>query len=157
KPSDEPYLAVGPVFVKLGHNPPATARGWLARSGYAFSLWGDAELQPLLQFARTLGVAAPQSSATGSVRMDLLIVGRWTGFAPPTTTGTLQLRGMRTELRGLNGPLEVASANLHVSPQSVAIEDVSAVIADGHWTGSLELPRSCNPGGLCPVSFQLHV
>jgi hypothetical protein len=157
KPPDGPYLAAGPISVKLGHNPPATARGWLSRSGYAFVLQGDAELQAMLQFARTLGIAVPRPSASGSVRMDLLIAGHWAGFAAPVTTGTLQLHGVRAGLSGLNSPVEVASASLHLTPKSVLVEGISASIADGRWTGSLELPRSCNPGEICPMDFKLHV
>ena len=156
KTPDEPYLAIGPASVKFGRNPLSTVRGWLARSGYAFNLQGDSELQGILQSARILGIGVPQPSAYGSVRMDLLLAGRWNGLGAPVTTGTLQLRNMRAELRGLNGLVELPSANVRLSPQSVIVDGISAYIADGHWTGSLDVPRGCSSSGICPIDFKLH-
>ena len=56
-------------------------RGQFSRSGYNFLVQGDAEVQRLLEVARTLGLPAPQPAANGEARISLHIGGNWTGFA----------------------------------------------------------------------------
>jgi len=126
-------------------------RGWASHSGYSFSIRGDAQLQRVLQVARTVGIPAPQTAAEGLAKIDLQIAGVWSGFAAPRATGKAQLRSIRADVRGLNAPLEIASANL-----TLAADQVSVQIADTSWQGSLTLPRPCAAPESCSVHFDLH-
>jgi len=131
-------------------------RGWASRSGYSFTLRGDAQLQRVLQLARTLGIPAPQPSADGLAKIDLQIAGAWSGFAAPRAMGKAQLHSIRAEVRGLNAPLEIVSANLLLTPDQINVQSVTALAADTLWQGSLTLPRQCAVPDSCPIRFDLH-
>ena len=156
KPPSGPYLSLGPFALRLGPGAPATARGWLSRSAYNFHVEGDAQLQPLLQAARLLGLAAPQPTVDGSARVDLQVAGQWAGLGAPLAIGSLHLHALQAEVHGLNAPLEIAAANLHLTPELVTVDVLSASLVGTHWTGSLEWPRGCPSAGACAVTFALH-
>jgi hypothetical protein len=53
--------------------------------------------------------------------------------------------------------LDIASANVSLTPDDVQVKDVAASLAGSEWRGSLALPRQCGaPGGRCLVRFDLH-
>ena len=155
-PALETSLVVGPFNLALGRPAPAVVRGWASRSGYSFALRGDAQLQRVLQLARTLGIPAPQPSADGLAKIDLQIAGAWLGFAAPRAVGKAQLHSIRAEVRGLNAPLEIVSANLLLTPDQINVQNVTALAADTLWQGSLVLPRQCAVPDSCPIRFDLH-
>ena len=152
----EAHIDVGPFNLALGRPGPATVQGWASRSSYRFTVQGDAQVHRLLQVARTAGIPAPQPAADGVAKLDLQIAGDWAGFAEPRAMGKAQLHSLHAEVRGLNAPLEIASANLLLTPEQVSVQNMTASIADTSWRGSLVLPRHCAVPGLCPVTFDLH-
>ena len=152
----ETCLVVGPFNLAMGRPSPAVVRGWASRSGYSFTIHGDAQLQRVLQVARTVGIPAPQPVADGLARIDLQIAGGWSGFAAPRAMGKAQLHSIRAEVRGLNAPLEIVSANLLLSPDQINVQGLTASIADTSWQGSLTLPRQCTVPESCPIRFDLH-
>jgi len=152
----EAHLDMGPFTLPLGRPTPAVLRGWASRAGYSFYVQGDAQVSRLLQLARTFGIPSAQPVVMGTARIDLKIAGQWSGFAPPKVTGTAQLDDVRADVRGLNAPLEIASANLHFAEDQLQIQNVSATVGESQWTGSLSLPRHCNSPQACAVSFNLH-
>jgi hypothetical protein len=151
----ETHLAFGPFNLALGRPVPATVRGWVSRSGYSFVVQGDAQVQRVLQLARMLGIAAPQPAAEGLAKLDLQIAGSWSGFVAPKATGKAQLHSIHAEVRGLNAPLEIASANLVLMPDQISVQNLMTSIADSSWRGSLALPRPCPPDA-CLIRFDLH-
>ena len=52
-------------------------------------------------------------------------------------------------VRGVNGPIEISSAELQLLPDEARVEKLSAQAADAHWTGSVALPRGCGTPGAC--------
>jgi hypothetical protein len=155
-PPPETHFAVGPFDLALGRPSPATARGWASRSGYSFTVQGDAQVQRLLRLARTVGIPAPQPAVEGLAKVDLQIAGGWAGFMAPRAMGKAQLHSIRAEIRGLNAPLEISSANLLLTPDQVNVQNLTASIAGTSWRGSLALPRQCTVPASCPVRFDLH-
>ena len=155
-PFQETYFDVGPFNLALGRPTLATVRGWASRSGYSFIIEGDAQVQRLLQLARTVGIPAPQPNADGIAKVDLQIAGNWSGFTAPRALGKAQLHSIRAEVRGLNAPLEIASANLLLTPDQISVQNLAASIAGTSWRGSLGLPRQCAVPDSCPVRFDLH-
>src|SRR4029077_6211205 len=111
----------------------ATVQGWVSGRGYAFVVQGDAQVQRLLRVARTWGIPAPQPAADGVAKLDLQIAGDWAGFAAPRAMGKAQIRSVRAEVRGLNEPLEIASANLLLEPDQVNVQNLTASVADTSW------------------------
>ena len=152
----ETRVEVGPFEFALGRPVPATVSGWASRSGYSFVIQGDAQVQRLLQMARMVGIPSPQTAAEGMAKLDLQIAGGWAGFAAPRAMGKAQLRSVRAAVRGLNAPLEIASANLLLTPEQVSVQSLAASIADTPWRGSLTIPRQCAAPGPCPIRFDLH-
>jgi AsmA-like C-terminal region len=161
---DELHVAYGPFPVALGRPVPAQARGWVARSGYGMVIRGDGEVSHSLRVASLLGLPAVKASVEGMAQMDLQIAGSWagnvsgssSGFSMPEVTGTVQLRNVRTTVRGVNGPIEISSAELQLAPDGTRVEKLSARAADARWTGTVALPRGCGAPGACVIRFNLN-
>ncbi len=157
------HIELGPFPVSIGHAAP-TARGWINRNGYAISVAGDVEIAKALRVARMCGIAALQSGAEGSAQLELQITGSWagrsngtaSGFTGPQVNGMAKLRNVRIPLRGVGGPVEIASAEMHLLPDEVRVAKLTAKAADASWTGSLEMPRGCGTPGACEVHFVLN-
>lgn len=154
--SGEAHLDLGPFTIALGKSSSADVRGWIGGSGYSIFVEGEAQVQRLLQVAQTLGLRTVPPTAEGSAKLNLQIAGAWRGFAAPTITGTAQLRSVHAEVRGLNGPIEIASANLLLSDSAVQVRKLTALGAETHWSGSLSFPRQCASPATCPVNFELQ-
>ena len=152
----ETRFVVGPFSLPLGRPVPATVRGWASHSGYSVIVQGDAQVQRVLQLARMLGIPASQPAAEGLAKLDLQLAGAWSGFAAPRAMGKAQLHSIRALVRGLNAPLEIASANLSLTPDQVSVQNLTASVADTSWYGSLALPRECAAPDACPIHFDLH-
>jgi len=151
---DSAHVLVGPF--RGDHALPLNVQGWVSREGYNFALSGDTTVQHLLQSARTLALPAPQPTADGAAKVDLQLSGNWTGFAAAKVTGNAQLKNVRLELRGLSGPVELASAAVTLKPDQVDVQGVSASAAGSHWTGSLSIQRPCPTLPSCQVAFNLQ-
>ena len=149
-------LEVGPFNLALGRPAPAVVQGQFSRSGYAITIQGDAQIKRLLLVARTFGLPTAQLNADGQAKLDLRVAGQWAGFAPPAVTGTAQLNEVHGEIRGLNAPIGIPSANVLLEEQDAKLQRVTATLADSRWTGSLSLPRHCLSLATCPVVADLH-
>jgi hypothetical protein len=154
----------GPFAVALGRPSPAQAQGWFGRSGYALAIHGEGEIAPVLQLASLLGVPAIKTNAQGVAQMELLVSGPWTshvsdtssGFSAPQVTGKVQLHNVRATLHGLNGAVEISSAELLLSPDEARIDRLNARAGNAHWSGSISLPRNCGIPGACVANFNLN-
>lgn len=161
---DELHIEYGPFPVALGHPLPAQARGWLARSGYGMVVRGSGDVAHTLRLASLLGLPALKASAEGTAQMDLQIAGAWTAkvsgnssaFSVPEVTGTVQLHNVRALVRGVNGSVEISSAELDLLPDQLHVEKLNARAGDANWTGSLTMPRGCGTPGACLVRFNLN-
>jgi hypothetical protein len=160
----ELHIEYGPFPVALGRPAPAQARGWVGRSGYGMVIRGEGEVAHTLRLANLLGVPAVTANVEGSAQMELEIAGSWagslngsnSGFFLPQVTGTVHLRNVRATVRGVNGPVEISSAELQLLPDEARVKELNALVAGAHWTGSLELPRGCGTAGACLVRFNLN-
>ncbi len=161
---NEVQVVYGPFSVALGRAAAAQARGWVGRSGYGMAIRGEGEVAHVLRLASLIGVPAMRANVEGVAQLDLLIAGSWTnnvfgtssGFSSPEITGKVQLHNVRATVRGINGPIEISSAELQLSPEEARMEKVSARAADAHWTGFVSLPRDCGTPGACLVRFNLN-
>ena len=116
-----------------------------------------------LRLASLLGLPAVKANVEGVAQMDLQIAGSWTGnisgdrpgFSLPAVTGTVELHNVRATVRGVSGPIEIASADLHLLRDEARVEKLTARAADAQWAGSLALPRGCGMPGACVVRFNL--
>jgi hypothetical protein len=162
--ADGLHVEFGPFPVALGRPAPAQAHGWMGRSGYGIAIRGDGEIAHTLRLADLLGLQAVRTNAEGVAQMDLQIAGTWaesvlgkpSGFSLPEVTGTVQLRNVRTMVRGANGPVEISSAQLLLGHDGVRVERLIARAADADWTGSLVFPRGCGAPEACLIRFNLN-
>jgi hypothetical protein len=138
-------LRIGPVTLAMNAGTPFNAGGWISKEGYHFFLRGDAELRELVRLENIFGVAGFRPAAEGSAKLDVNVAGGWQGFAAPVTTGSAQLRNVRAEVRGLNAPIEIQSANFIIGPDSVSAHKIFARIGDTQWSGRVTAPRHCTP------------
>jgi hypothetical protein len=161
---DELHVEFGPLPVALGRPVPAQGRGWVARSGYGLVIRGDGEVSHTLRLASLLGLPAVKASVDGEAAMRLQIAGSWagnisgssSGFSLPQVNGTVQLHNVHATLRGVNGPIEISSAELQLLSDEVRVEKLRAQAGGTDWTGSVELPRGCGIPGACLVRFDLN-
>jgi hypothetical protein len=151
-------LALGPFRMQLGGGAPAVLYAWLSRSGYEINLQGEAQLPRLEQVARTLGVHAPPPVQRGLAKLDLQVAGLWTGFPAPAVTGKAQLRNVVAPLKGIAAPLQISSAELLLASQNVKVQNLAAGFAGSgmHLSGSVQLPRHCDAGEICPAQANLR-
>jgi hypothetical protein len=151
-------LVLAPFPVPLGGTAPVTVQASFSATDYSVGVEGEAELQRLFRVARGLGLHAPALGASGSAKLDVQIVGNWTGFTPPVSTGSMQLRNATVLLAGVRGPAHVRTANAVLLPDELHVENLAAAFAGSHIAvdGSLVLSRSCDAAPSCPVHFDLH-
>jgi len=161
---DGPRVEFGPFPVAIGRAAVATARGWVNRGGYHLAVAGDADIPRALRVARMFGLPALQPATEGSAQVDLQIAGSWagrsqgttSGFTGPQVTGTAKLRNVRIAVRGVGGPVEIASAEMQFLTDKVRVVKMNAKAAETLWTGSLEVPRGCGTPGACQAHFVLN-
>jgi hypothetical protein len=126
------------------------AGGWVSSSGYRFFVRGDMELEEVFNLENVLGLPVARPAAEGATRMDMSVSGTWQGFAAPVTAGTAQLRDARVEMHGLNTPIEIGSANITLTPDSVLMDKINARTGDTHWNGKVSALRHCAATGAVP-------
>jgi hypothetical protein len=149
----EPHFRVGPASLRVNTSGPLNAGGWISSKGYDFFLRGDLDLKNLFRLEGAFGVPATQPAAEGLAKLDVSISGPWQGLAAPTALGTAQLKNVRAETRGLNSPIEIASAAVTLAPDLTVVQQLSAKIGATHWSGSVQAPRHCAPS--CLFQFDL--
>jgi hypothetical protein len=152
----------GPFPVALGRGAPATARGWVNRFGYQVSLAGETEIARTLRVARLFGLPALSTTADGIAQVNLQVAGSWVGssggsivFSQSQVTGTARLHDVHAEIRGVDGPVEITSADLLLLPDEVRVAKLNANAAHAVWSGSLNWVRGCGVPGACLVHFNL--
>lgn len=155
-------LEFGPFPVEKARPGSAVVRGTVDRSGYNLTVVGDADAGRTLRLARTFGLRALNTTAEGTAQLNLQIAGSWlaeggtAAFAAPKITGNAKLKNIRFDLRGAGQLVEVASADMQISPDKVRIDRLSARAAGASWKGSLEMPRGCGTPENCDLRFQLN-
>lgn len=162
--ANESRLEFGPFPLPLSHASPAQVRGWIARSGFDLEIRGEGEISRTLRLAGLAGIPAIKANVEGAAQIDLAVSGAWSGhastvsspFAPPQVTGKVLLRNVRASLRGVNGPIEIASAELQLSADGSRVEKINAHAGGSRWTGSLTVPRNCESTETCLVHFTLN-
>ena len=151
-----PRVNVNPFRLSLGHVAPAVLQGHFSHDAYDFELKGEAQLQKLLQAARTAGIPTLQTAAEGFAKLDVRVAGTWARFAPAEITGKAHLHSVRSRLRALDTPFDIVAADITLSPHQTEVSNLSAVMAGTAWRGSLTLPRPCGTMSTCAIRFDLH-
>ena len=155
-------MELGPFALDRARVGGAVVRGWVDRSGYGFTILGDAEVGRTLRLARMFGIRTLNSAAEGTAQLSLQMAGSWMGqggtaaFAGPQVTGSAKLKNVRFGLRGAGEPVEISSAEMQLSPDIVRVGKLNLKAAGTVWKGSLEMPRGCGSPEKCQIRFQLN-
>ena len=150
-------VSVKPFAMPLGAASPATAAGYFDLEHYQIILRGNAELTRLLNIARAMGIGTPPIGLAGPAQVNLEIAGAFTGFAPPSPSGTLDLRNAAAELQGVFEPLQVAAATVMLTDQVVNVGPFTAEFNGGPAVnGSASFPLICASRETCVLRFDLH-
>jgi hypothetical protein len=152
----ENRLQLGPFDLALGKPAPASVHGSISTAGFELSIQGDTQIKRLFQLARTVGVRTPQVAADGGAKVDLDIAGNWAGFSPPVVNGKALLHSVRAEVRGMNAPVEIASATVVLTPNNINVLYLAASLGTTQFKGSVAMPRPCVPPDACTVHFDLR-
>jgi hypothetical protein len=148
-------VEVGPLSVDLAEDEPARFHARFSSVGYNASLAGEAPIQRLLAIARAVGVTAVHPALEGDAKVDWQASGMWGAFSQAQNTGIVHLSHARVEFPGLNAPVEIASADVSLTPDIFKLKDLSATAGGMHWTGSILRPRVC-PETTCASQVDLH-
>jgi AsmA family len=152
----ETSLRIGPATLAVSSSAPLSAGGSISRGGYHFFLRGDTELKDLFRLENVLGLPGPRPAAQGLAKLDVNVSGQWQGFPAPVTFGTAQLRNVRAEIRGLNTPIEIASANIILGPDALLMQKISAhtegTVTGTKWSGAVTVPLHCAARTTTPSS-----
>lgn len=152
---------LGPFALDRARTGGAGVRGWVDRSGYGFTILGDAEVGRALRLARIFGIRTLNSLAEGTAQLNLQIAGSWmaqggtAAFAGPQVTGSARLRNVRFDLRGVGEQVDISSAEMQLSPDVVHVGKLNLKAAGTDWKGFMEMPRGCGSPEKCLVRFQL--
>ena len=155
-PLADSQLQIGPVNLVLGRPVPLRAQASLSLAGYRVAVRGDAGLKQLLQSARLMGIPVPAVAADGSSTLDLALAGSWTDRTPPKALGSAQLRSVQAQVRGVNAPINIVSANLLLNADSVRVQNLNATAANTTWRGTMQVARPCSSPVACKLQFSLQ-
>ena len=151
------HLRIGPVTISMNASPPVNGRGWVSAAGYRFFLAGDMELKNLFRLENVLALPVTRPAAEGDAKLDVSVSGPWQGFAAPVTLGTVQLRNVRAAMHGLNTPIEISSAAMTLTPDTVTIQKISAHMGNTHWNGGVISSRHCAAPNAAPETLPVCV
>ena len=150
-------LVVKPFPIPLGATSPATANAVFDEDHYSVNLKGESELARLLNIAKALGVGTPGVGLAGTAQVDLDVAGTWVGFAPPVSSGTVQLHSVSAELQGVAEPLLISSAAAMLANQEVTVTSFTAGFAKGpEISGSARFPVHCTAPESCTLHFDVR-
>lgn len=155
KSANQPRVEFGPVTLSAAKASPLQARAALSRAGYEASVRGEAGVKRLLQLSHVLGIPSPAIAADGLAVVDLTIAGAWNDERP-LVRGQAQLRSVKAQLRGLNAPVEITTADLAMDPGEVRVQNLVASTGNVTWRGALQIARPCHTPAACPFQFSLH-
>jgi len=146
----------GQFTIALGKQASATISGWTTASGYRLAIQGEGAVRRVLQLAEMGGVPVPQMTPDGDAKFNFVVAGDWHGFEAPRPTGTALLKSVKAQLPGVNGVVEIRSANVTLDSDSVQVRNMVAFAGGANWEGSLSLPRPCHLFSGCTVHFDLR-
>ena len=150
-------LGLQPFTLDLGASTPATVSGWITTAGYHAEMQSEVTLKRALQVSSTLGFYVPAKSIEGTARLAGELNGSWTQFQAPVLTGKGQLHNAAVAVAGFGSPVRIASADLIADENRVSLQNLALSFPAVHVaaTGSLQVPRHCQPSPDCAISFDI--
>lgn len=162
-PVEPAVVELAPAAVDLGAPAPLVADARITRSGFSLHLAGRAALGRLMAAGANFGLlenALTLAAPKGSVDLDVTTSGTWmpplAGAGGITTAGTAKVENAELRSAFLHAPADIASAEVTLSPQSIAWQNVDLRYAGMAMRGSIEYPASCLQPTPCAATFSLE-
>ncbi len=148
-------LSVLPLRIAIGATGGADVSGDVSQGKLTLLVKGSSDLPALLSTARLLGLRATKSQLTGGAQFDL-ILSTAMDLAQPQITGSARLQAVSARVPGMAAPLEIASADVLLGQETVALRNLRGDIARTHsaFDGSV-LWHRCDAAP-CTLEFDLH-
>ncbi|MGC2619088.1 MAG: AsmA family protein [Acidobacteriaceae bacterium] len=159
---DHESVTLETFAVPLGESEPLMVDAQVDRAGFVVHLTGAAALDRLTAAGGSFGfLGHAMASVSGKGRADLntSTTGNW--IAPLsgvdlTTTGTVRVQGAQLRPSFLQAPVEIASAELNLTPAAYSWENVAFHYQGLAMHGSLAVPVNCEAPAACFGTFTLQ-
>jgi hypothetical protein len=156
-------LVLEAMPIAMGLPVPLTADARFTRAGFELNLAGQATLAKLLPAAANFGLLENASTLVapkGRATLKTTTTGNWmrplagsgSGIG---TNGTLKVEGAELRPAFLPAPVEVESAEITLTPEEIAWQNVALAYQTMALRGSIQFPTQCNQPVACPASFTL--
>ncbi|HEX4310581.1 MAG TPA: AsmA family protein [Acidobacteriaceae bacterium] len=152
-----------PISIPMGESAPLIADARFTRAGFEMHLAGPAALSRLLPavanfglLENSLAIVAPKGRAT----LDLTTTANWMRPLTRTTSGigtngTISMENAQLKPPFLPAPVDVESAQINLTPDEIAWQNVALTYRKMSMRGSIQFPTSCNQTVACPATFTL--
>lgn len=151
------------VAIPFGEPQPMALDARFTRTGFEMHVNGPASVNRLIDGGGSfgfLGSALNAVSPKGRADLNVTTKGNWilplSGGSGITTTGSVHLQGVELHPGFLPDPVEVAAADVTLSPDQVAWQNASFRFRRMSMHGSLQFPFTCGQPGRCPAVFTLQ-
>jgi hypothetical protein len=158
-----PGIALEPIAIPFGDSESLTVGAQMTAAGFTLRLTGAAAVSRILTVGANLGVLGNALGAVtpkGHANLTTTTTGPWVSSAPGgsglSTTGTVRLQGAEIRLGFLHAPVEVASADVQLTPQTISWEDAVVSFQGIAAHASVAFADECNQATPCPVTFTLQ-
>ena len=153
-----------PVMVDFGAPEPLIVDAGFSHTDFSLHLAGQAAIGRMMAAGANFGFLAnvlPQISPKGRLELDTTTAGRWMpplagGNSGITTTGVVKVIGIELHPAFLHAPIEIATANLDLTPQSISWQNVAFRFAGMAMRGAIDDPTVCIQPAACPATFALQ-
>jgi len=151
------------VAIPFGEPQPLALDARFTRTGFEMHVAGPASVNRLINGSGSfgfLGSALNIVSPKGRADLNVTTKGNWllplSGASGIATTGSIHLQGVELHPGFLPDPVEVATADVTMSPEQVAWQNASFRFRHIGMHGSLQFPFVCSPPGTCPAMFTVQ-
>jgi hypothetical protein len=144
--------------VQLGPSTTLEVQATADGAGYWIGAKGMVPLERLLALGRATGFPSDIGNTTASSVVDLNISGPWTNFAPAKVRGTAHLQNATAWIPGIKNRLVITEADAQVSEVELVLAHLKAEFEHSPvgFTGTINVPWSCQGTAPCPIEFDLH-
>jgi hypothetical protein len=162
-PPSQNAIQLLPIAIPMGESALLTADARFTRAGFEMHLAGPAALSRLLPALANFGLlenslafVAPKGRAS----LDLTTTANWMRPLSRTgsgigTDGAISVEAAQLKPPFLPAPVDIESADINLTPDEVAWQNVALTYQKMSMRGSIQFPTTCNQTVACPATFTL--
>ena len=162
-PRSQTGIQLQTIAIPFGEPQPLALDARFTRTGFEMHVNGSASVNRIINeggsfgfLGTTLNVVSPK----GRADLNLTTKGNWilplAGGSGIATTGSMHLQGVELRPGFLPDPVEVAAADVTLSPDQITWQNAAFRFRRMSMRGSLQFPFVCSQPGTCPAAFTLQ-